>query len=76
MNEPHLLKYICNRRILDRAIVRLALLKNLPHHALTARPAVFARSGHLYWVGYLEEKDRARKQWVKFSGQEFQSPVQ
>lgn len=41
MDEPHLMKYICSRRVLDRAIVRLAFLEQLPQNAFTARHPVF-----------------------------------
>lgn len=171
MDEPHLLKYICCRRILDRAIARLAFLEQLPKNAFTAKHSVFSttlaglklttgqsfekgsqwkgwaatnaydgflrmdssefadairktcgqaaskqRNGMLsslgmpqtlatrqcemsseqwrdvwpklhptvrflqcvgiYWVGYREEKEKAREFLVQFSGQEFQSPAQ
>jgi len=66
MDEPHLMKYICSRRILDRAIARLAFLEQLPQNAFTARHPVFAstRAGLQLTTGQSFEKAAQWKAWA------------
>jgi hypothetical protein len=49
MDGPHLIKHICSRRVLDRAIARLAFLEGLPQNGLSALrspPSIVEQARH------------------------------